>query len=259
MAESLFVEERRRTILEQLKKEGRVSVNVLSETLNVSAVTIRQDLRALESEGLLERTYGGAVMRATATPELAFDIRRQRQNVEKRAIGKLAAELVEDGYAIALDSSSTTTMMIPYLKQLEHLTVLTNGLFVAQQFLDCPNITVIMPGGKLRRESVSLVTRPDMVPEVNVNIGFLGARGVTLGAGVTEASLEEADMKRAAIARCREVVILADSSKWGRVAPYTFIAAGQVSRFITTSRTAPEIIQAFQDAGSCVDVVPVEA
>src|SRR5215207_7691599 len=107
MSEPLFVEERRRAILDLLRKQGRVSVKVLSDTMNVSTVTIRQDLRALEEIGLLERTYGGAVMRVIETllPELSFHARQSRNRQAKDAMAAAAVDWVQDGFSIAMDAS----------------------------------------------------------------------------------------------------------------------------------------------------------
>ncbi|HLA43056.1 MAG TPA: DeoR/GlpR family DNA-binding transcription regulator, partial [Aggregatilineales bacterium] len=161
MSNNLFMEERRRAILDELQKYGRVSVKSLSDRLNVSAVTIRQDLRSLESDGQLERTYGGAVLMnpgATAIPpELSFATRQKQQREEKQAIGKAAARMVENGYAIALDASTTAFAIVPFLKQLDDLIIVTNSLIVAQQFLDTPRIQVQMPAGIVRNDSASLV------------------------------------------------------------------------------------------------------
>jgi DeoR family transcriptional regulator, fructose operon transcriptional repressor len=259
MSEPLFVEERRRTILDYLKEHGRVSVKSLSEVFNVSTVTIRQDLRALQNDGLLERTYGGAVARASGSniPEQAFHIRRRSQHAEKDAIGRAAASLVQNGWGIALDSSSTAFAIIPYLRHLADLTIVTYSLMIAQQFLESPNIQVILPGGKLRVESIALVGRPDTMPNINLKTGFFGARGVALDAGITEATREEAEMKQALITCCRQIVVVADSTKWGQIAPYTFIAAVNVDRFITTNKTHPEQVSQFHSAGFSVDVIAI--
>ena len=169
MTDSLFLKERRQLILDDLRRDGRVSVKLLSEKLRVSEVTIRQDLRALEDEGILERTYGGAVLRAatTTSAELSFDIRRRKRTGEKTSIGRAAAALVKDGYGIALDSSSTAYAITPYLKRLDGLTVVTNSLMVAMQFLDTPRIQVLMPSGRGRPGWSAPVWEQQSLPAIN--------------------------------------------------------------------------------------------
>jgi DeoR/GlpR family transcriptional regulator of sugar metabolism len=262
MTEPLFLEERRRAILDDLTKNGRVSVKSLSEQLGVSAVTIRQDLRALEDEGLLERTYGGAVVKQL-TPvfggvtELSFEVRRRKSEEEKQLIARSAAELVQDGYGIALDASTTAFAMTPYLKRRDGLTIVTNSLLVAQQFLDTPRIQVIMPGGRLRRDSVALVGDPQSLPELHLNLGFFGARGLSLQTGITDISPEETEMKRALLQHCIAAVVLIDGSKWGQVTPYTYASLQQVSRIITSSSAPIEHVEKFRQSGIQVEIADI--
>jgi DeoR/GlpR family transcriptional regulator of sugar metabolism len=258
-SEPLFLEERRRAIMEELKLRGRVSVKSLSAQMNVSAVTIRQDLRALEKDGLLERTYGGAVLglHQGVLSELSFDTRQLKFREEKRAIGAAAARLVQNGDTIALDASTTAFAITPFLTALEDVIVVTNSLIIAQQFVNHPRIEVVMPGGGLRRDSVSLVGAPETLPDINVNIGFFGAHGLTLDEGITEISPEEVIMKQAMIERCQSIVIVADSSKWDKVAPFTYISAQAVARVITTEYAPRDVVKDFRAAGVEVEAADV--
>lgn len=254
----LFVEERRRVILEQLRQHGRVFVKDLSDTMRVSAVTIRQDLRALEDEGLLERTYGGAVQRSsggTYTPELSFDVRQSRSARAKEAIGAVAAARVRDGDAIALDASTTAFALSPHLKKLNRLTIVTNSLIIAQGFLDTPNVQVLMPGGRLRRDSISLVGKPDFLPEINLNIGFFGTRGISVAGGVTDSDPDEVAMKAAMVRHCLQAVVVADGSKWGQIAPYTFARPQDVALVITSADAPHEHVDEMTAAGVVVERV----
>jgi DeoR/GlpR family transcriptional regulator of sugar metabolism len=262
MTEPLFLEERRRAILDDLTRNGRVSVKSLSVQLGVSAVTIRQDLRALEDEGLLERTYGGAVVKQIAPAfsgmtELSFEVRRRKSEEEKQAIARAAAELVQDGFGIALDASTTAFAITPYLKRLDGLTIVTNSLLVAQQFLDTPRIQVIMPGGRLRRDSVALVGHPESLPQLHLNLGFFGARGLSLQTGITDISPEETEMKRALLQHCIDAVVLIDGTKWGQVTPYTYATLQQVGRIITSPNAPREHVEKFRQAGIVVEVVEI--
>ncbi len=257
MQENLFVEERRRLIIEQLIQNGRVSVNALSEALNVSTVTIRQDLRALEEIGLLERTYGGAVRKTSEEylPELSFHVRQKRNWREKQIIAASAVYLVKDGYSVALDASTTAFAIASYLKKFKKLTVVTNSLIIAQSFLDSPHIQVLIPGGRLRRDSISVVGKPDALPNINLNIGFFGTRGISLIGGITDVDADEVAMKQALIDHCLANIVLADSSKWGEVAPYKFVKPEQVVRVITSTRAPTEMVDQFREANVQVDVV----
>lgn len=255
----LFVEERRRIILEQLQQQGRVSVKELSEAMAVSTVTIRQDLRALEEEGLLERTYGGGVRRASGMlPELSFHMRLNKHLREKQAIAALAAQWVEDGFTVGIDASTTANAIVPLLKQFNRLTIVTNSFVVAQSFLDSPHIQVLVPGGRLRRDSISIVGRPEGLPDINLNVGFFGARGVSLTSGISDVDADEVQIKSAMIARCVAPIILVDASKWGQVSAYTFAKPQQVARIISSQNASFELVEQFREQGVQVDLAALE-
>jgi DeoR/GlpR family transcriptional regulator of sugar metabolism len=256
----MFVEERRRVILEQLKQHGRVSVKALSELMNVSAVTIRQDLRALEDVGLLERTYGGAVTRESGAlpPELSFHVRLGKRRAEKQAIAAAAAELLEDGCSLALDASTTAYALIPHIKNLKRVTVITNSLIIAQNFLDSPHVQVLIPGGRLRRDSISTVGQPDGLPDIHLNVGFFGARGISLVGGCTEIDPDEVAMKSAMIGRCVRTVMLVDASKWGQVAPYTFLKPEKILHIISSDEAPADLVEAFREHGTRIELVSAE-
>jgi DeoR family fructose operon transcriptional repressor len=247
MVNDLFLEERRRLILDKLKNMGRVSVSELSSSMNVSAVTIRQDLRALESAGLLERTHGGAVgvhtPQAGSEPELSFDIRRNKQTAEKDALGRAAAAMIETGSAIALDASTTVCSILPYISHLDGLTIVTNNLMVTEGLLNQPRVEVLLPGGRLRRDAYSIIGNPQSLPDINLNIGFVSAWGVSAEAGLTEVSEDEMKMKRALLSRCLTKVLLVDSAKWGQVAPYTYALPQDIDVIITTSQAPKALVK----------------
>ena len=257
MATELFIEERHRLILEHLRRDGRVSVKTLSDVLAVSAVTIRNDLRVLEQNGLLKRTYGGAggVSNEIVTPVLSFEVRLRSNHAEKDAIARAAARRVEDGCAVMLDASTTAYAMIPYLKQRQRLIVVTNGLMAAHSLLDAPHITVLLPSGRVRRDSISLVGAPEKLPDVHINIGFFGTRGVTAGAGITDSDPDEAVMKRAMIERCVKVCVLAHHDKLERVAPFSFAPLKRVDTIITTRQANPDAVESYKGYGVEVEQV----
>jgi DeoR/GlpR family transcriptional regulator of sugar metabolism len=257
MSDMQFLEERRKVILEHIQQYGRVSVNTLSEEMGVSTVTIRQDLRALEQLGLLKRTHGGAIRRLAeqTIAELSFHIRQEQNALEKDAIARAAAALVENGYSIALDASTTAYAMVPYLKTLSALTVVTNSLAIAQSFLDSPHIEVLLPGGRLRRDSISLVGQPELLPDISLNIGFVGAVGITEHGGVGDIDPDEVAIKRAMIGRCMKTIIIADSSKWNRLAPYIVLPTNAIRHIITTNQAPTELVNVFLNKQINVDVV----
>ncbi len=239
--------ERRQAILAALEEAGQLSVVDLSARFDVSEVTIRQDLQALSDQGLLQRTRGGALA-VNVMPELSFDLRQRQQAAQKARIGQAAANLVNDGDTIILDASTTAQTIIPHLKQLSELTVITNSLKTAMNLLDAPQIHVILPGGSLRRAAISLIGQPkcDVIQDINVQAGFFGARGLTIEQGLTDVHLEEAKMKRAMIERCRRTVSVLDARKWGKVAATTFAHLDQIDIIISDANAPGDMVGQIQ-------------
>lgn len=255
MNNRLFLQERREQIIALLEQEGRVFVADLSTRFNLSQATIRTDLEALAGKGLLVRTHGGAIAADRTDLELSFDVRRHLHSDQKQRIGAVAASLVEDGEAIALDASTTSLAVANQIKARHELTVITNSLFIALVFLDAPGITVLMPGGFLRRDSVSLVGGEghDFIKQFNFQKGFFGAKGLTLEEGLTDVNNAEVALKRAWVTHAKQVIAIVDGSKWGRVGFASFASIDQVDCIITDSDAPPDMVAAFREAG--VDIV----
>lgn len=255
-AGDLFREERRQAILDRLVTQGRVSVAELSTSFGVSEVTVRSDLQALAERKLVVRTHGGAVI-ANGANEIALVLRRQRQVKEKSRIGAAGAALVRNGEAIFLDSSSTSLAIAHHLKQHQHLTVVTNSLEVAHELFDAQHIDLLMIGGTLQRATASFVGAYglDEFRRLNLEKGFFGAHGISVTAGLTDVSPDEAGVKRPLVARCREVVAVLDATKWGRVGVASFARLDQVDRVITDAGAPEELVYAVQVAGIVVETV----
>jgi DeoR/GlpR family transcriptional regulator of sugar metabolism len=234
--------QRRQYILEAIEKAGELSVIELSDRFDVSEVTIRQDLQALSEQGLVLRTRGRALA-TTIMPEFSYDVRQRQQVGQKSRIGQAAANLVRHGDTIIIDASTTANAIIPFIKSFSELTVITNGLKTAMNLLDSPQIQVIMPGGHLRRPSISLVGQPDdsWLKDIHVRLGIFGARGATIEEGLTDVDLDEVAMKRVMVKCCQHVVGVVDARKWGQVAAATFAELNQVDTLITDG-DAPEAL-----------------
>lgn len=255
MSPGLFLQERREQIVTLLDQVGRVSVTDLSERFGMSQATIRTDLDALAAQGLLVRTHGGAIAPNRSDLELSFDVRRRLHSTQKHRIGAAAASMVEDGEAIALDASTTALALATQIKGRRELTVITNGIFIALALLDAPGITVLMPGGFLRRDSVSLVGAEghEFIKQFNLQKGFLGAKGLTLEEGLTDVNSAEVAIKRSLVAEAKQVIAIVDSSKWGQVGFVSFASIDQMDYIITDEGAPPDMVAALQKAG--VDVI----
>jgi DeoR/GlpR family transcriptional regulator of sugar metabolism len=255
MSRGLFLQERREQIITLLDQVGRVSVTDLSERFGMSQATIRTDLDALAAQGLLVRTHGGAIASNRSNLELSFDVRRRLHSTQKHRIGAAAASMVEDGEAIALDASTTALALATQIKGRRELTVITNGIFIALALLDAPGVTVLMPGGFLRRDSVSLVGAEgnEFIKQFNLQKGFFGAKGLTLEEGLTDVNSAEVAIKRNLVVEAKQVIAIVDSSKWGRVGFASFASIDQVDYVISDEGAPPDMVAALREAG--VDVI----
>lgn len=253
----MYLEERRQEIVRRLNENGRVSVASLSQQFGVSEVTIRSDLKALAERNLLLRTHGGAVPAGGGLYELSLALRRQQQVKEKGRIGEVGAEMVSNGDAIFLDSSSTALAIAQRLKDRRHLTIITNSLVVAEEMLDAPGVMVVMPGGTLRRDTASLIGSDDLktLEKFNIQKGFFGAHGINIPEGLTDVSAGEAEVKRPLVARCREVVAVLDATKWGRVGLASFAGLEQIDYIITDEDAPSDLVDQMCDLGIQVIVV----
>jgi DeoR/GlpR family transcriptional regulator of sugar metabolism len=256
--EKLFLQERLNGILALLQENGRVFVADLSARFGVSAVTVRNDLATLEQQGHLVRTHGGAMLRPTNGLDLpAFSLRKELHSAEKERIGRAAAALVRDGDSIALDASTTAWQIARHLKDHRELTVITNGLFIALEFVDSPGVTVVMPGGSLRAASASLVGELGacILERYHVQKGFFGAGGFTLDEGLTDTSQYEVELKQRMVERSKEVIAVVDSSKWGQVTFASLASLDQVDRVITDEAAPSDTVAVLRERGIQVTLV----
>ncbi len=259
MDSRLFPEERLARILTLVRETGRVAVPELCARFAVSRATIRNDLREMERQGLIRRTHGGALVPASEhqQAETSFHARTRLQAQEKGRIGQFAASLVGDRNVIALDASTTALEVAKRIKDRRELTVVTNGLRTAIEFADSPHVTVVVPGGFLRCDSLSLVGQlsEDCLPGTKVQKAFFGAEGLTTRDGLTDVSSHEAQTKRSIVRVTQEVIAIIDHTKWGRVSFASFAALDEVDKIITDDQAPSEMVAACRDRG--VEVILV--
>lgn len=244
MNTSLYQTERQQEILSLLDQNRRVSVGDLSKEFDVSEVTIRADLQMMAKKNLLVRTHGGALP-IPRPPELSLVLRRKQQVGEKIRIGEAATEYVSNGDAIFLDASSTSLAIANNLRQHRDVTVLTHSLEVAQVLLDAPGITVVMTGGVLQRETISLMGTDGLVvfKKYNICSGFFGAHGLSFPEGLTDVSAGEAEVKREIVGMCRQVIAVIDATKWGRVGPASFCAPEDLNVILSDKKAPAELVE----------------
>ena len=235
--------ERRSRILQILDKIGQVNVNDLSEQLEVSEVTIRNDLDKLEKGKLLIRAHGGAFK----TNNIALAVTEKKSiNLEyKRAIGRKAVTLIEENDSIILDSGTTTFELSNNLKGFEKLTVISNALDIINNLYQYKSIQTFVPGGLLREFSMSLIG-----PMAERNFRqlfckklFLGIDGIKPNVGVFTHHMEEAYLNQIMIDIAEEVIVVTDSSKFKK-SGLAFIAGfDKIDKIITDSNIEEDTIK----------------
>jgi len=226
--DGLMAEERRTQILQIVRTTGRAKVNELTHLFNTSAVTIRNDLNELHQRGLVVRSHGGAMMADSILREPPVLERLKEHSEEKRRIGAAAAALINDGETIILDSGTTTLEIARNIKKKQGLHVITNGVNIAVELLDARNVQTFMIGGTVRGESASSSGRfsEEMFDQFSADRLFLSGAGCDLEFGVSGANLEETMVNRAMLRISREIILVADASKFSkrgmtRIAPFS--------------------------------------
>lgn len=208
-------QQRRRAIIDLLNNSGEVSVEALAEQFSTSEVTIRKDLAALESNGLLLRRYGGAV----PVPQELMSDPIEKVSIRKQVIAKAAAQLIRDHNRIVLDSgSSTTSALLPELSHKQGLVVMTNSLSIANALRELENEpTILMTGGTWdpKSEGFQGQLAEQILRSYNFDQFFIGADGLDLERGTTTFN-ELYSLSRVMAEVAREVIVMAESDKIGR-------------------------------------------
>lgn len=234
---SLLAVERQRIILSILEREGVVRNAELRELLNVSMVTIRSDLRELESAGECEIIWGGAISKKPSVDrEILLDQRSELNPDHKKRIGQRAAQIVEVGQTIIVDAGTTTVELVHHLSHdLEYLRIVTPALNVAWAASYFPNVELVMTGGILRNLTRSLVGPQAMrsLETINADWVFLATGGFSLQHGVTTGNILEVEVKRTMTRQANRVALLADSSKYGKILSLNVLPLQELDLLIT--------------------------
>jgi DeoR/GlpR family transcriptional regulator of sugar metabolism len=256
----MLAHQRQVRILTELRRVGAVRVSDLTDLLGVSDMTIRRDLEHLAATGIARKVHGGAVLAGQAAHEPGFAAKSQLAQPAKHAIAEAAAALIQPGAAIALSAGTTTWAMAPLLVGIPGLTVVTNSTTVADAIatIDPTNqVGVILTGG-VRTPSAALVgpVADRTLASVHVDQLFLGVHGMDELVGFTTPNLAEAATDRALIASARELIVLADSSKWGVVGLADIAPLSAAHTVITDDKMTHDGMRALRDRVGTVITVP---
>jgi DeoR/GlpR family transcriptional regulator of sugar metabolism len=256
--------ERRQAVLRRLTTRGEVGFADLAEEFGVSEMTIRRDLETLEADGLARRVRGGAISVVSSSYEPPFAVRATTASEAKTAIGATAAGLVNDGDTVIVDVGTTTMELARALHGRRGLTVVTASLPVAAELGADPDIRVVVTGGQVRPGELSLTggMAEDAFTTMNCDLAFIGVAGICVAPGLTEYNPDDARVKRAAIAAARRTIVVADSSKLGRVAFSTVAPLSAIDVLVTTVLSdlgAPATQALWEIASAGVDVIQAKA
>ena len=234
----MLTSQRKKLILERLKRDGQIVAKTLSAELELSEDTIRRDLRELAFEGLLQRVHGGALPASSAIADFAT-----RQTIApnaKSAIGQAAARTIERGSIVIVDGGTTAVQMVRAIPRTLEATIVTHSPSIAVELIAHPNIEVILIGGRLFKHSIVAIGAVTLegYARIRADLCFVGVTGLHPEIGLTTANSEEAHIKRAMIASAAEVTVMASSEKLLAASSYVIAPMGEVGTIIT-ERDAP--------------------
>lgn len=226
-----------RNIMEILQKKKHATNEYLAEQLHCSNSTLRRTLIEMETTGLIKRTWGGAMLSALSSTEYSHNYRETLCLEEKRKIASLAADFIGSGMSIYLDASSTVYQLFPYLKEKSDLIVLTNSLKTAYTLTQDENSSnkIFILGGEVNNKArcvVDNVNNNEMINYLDFDLAVFSCRGI-LDMNVYEAKFEQAMLKKKMIERSKEVILLADHTKFGTKHHYKVASLSHYTAVIT--------------------------
>jgi DeoR family transcriptional regulator of aga operon len=248
---------RHQIILEKLAKKKHLEVSDLCDLLNVSAVTIRKDLRLLEEKGLLFRTHGGASLENPYINEKAIGEKEKISVEEKNGIAQYAAQLIDENDSIMIASGTTVQAFSKFIKPKNKLTVITSSIYVVLHLMDDKNIEIMQLGGYIRHSSGSVIGSyaEHILGNISYSKLFLGVDGFDLDYGLSTTNLEEAQLNKKMMLSAQKIIVLADSSKFGKKSFAKICDLNQIHELITDNGIPPEIKRKIEEKGVKVTVV----
>lgn len=254
---------RRQQMVHLIEKNNGATVVELSKWFGVSEATVRRDLLQLSQQGLIERAHGGATPRSQGRyrgfPEPPILKRASLQAEEKKQIGKAASRCVEDGDVIIVSGGTTTAQMVPHLAERRELTIITNALNITSLLARYSNIEVIVLGGVLRHSEFSMlgVLTEDVLRNLRADKLFMGTPAIHVDYGLSADDMTEVQSDRSLLASVRYINVLADHTKFGKIATIRQAPMERVYRVVTDSGVPDEDVVALRDLGVEVEVAPL--
>jgi DeoR/GlpR family transcriptional regulator of sugar metabolism len=236
---------RRQRIMAQLLEKKQVTVKELAADLEVSGATVRRDLKALAREQGLRLNHGGAAL--ARDRDYSFQAKLLRASQAKKTIGRLAAGLIHDGDHIFLDSGTTCSEIVSYVKQKHNVTVLANSARLALDF-NGAGVHLFMIGGEYRPDRMDTIG-PMALAALNTvrgYVAFVGADGVSMDFGPSASDVDSAHLHRQVVQNATSTVLVADHSKFGNPAMFQIVEWAHIHRVVTDQRPDPQWCEFFQ-------------
>ena len=237
----LLAQQRHQTILDHIRSKGRILVTEIAQELGVTEVTIRRDLTYLAQNGLLKKTYGGAVLGAS---EMNVSVRyRQTRNLTaKRIIGRLAADLIHDGDNVYLEAGSTCYEIIPHLAHKKDLTVIVNSLHLMSRLHEQVQHKIIILGGQYRQDRMDMIgpTAELAISQLSGFTAFTGADDISLDSGISGADVATVSFTKTVLRRASRIVFVGDRSKFDNPALYKIADLYELDVIVTNADPGQE-------------------
>ncbi|MGF1868400.1 transcriptional repressor AgaR [Photobacterium indicum] len=241
--------ERRMEIVRVVNQDGRSRVDSLATKYGVSSVTIRSDLVFLEKKRLIIRTHGAAISNTGIIPELTVHEKLHQNTEIKSLVGLAAAKLIESGDTIILDSGTTIREVSRSIRGIDNLVVMTNSLDVAIDLTPEAKIELLMTGGALRKNSLSLFgpQAENSLKNYRFDKVFLGVDGFDIKAGITTHNEYEANLNRLMCEISDQVIVVADSTKFGKRSCHIIREFGNIDILITDSGIPEDYLKSLRE------------
>ena len=240
----MLTQERKKFLLDRLRREGRLVARDLSAELAVSEDTIRRDLRELASEGLLTRVHGGAM---PASPTVAnLDVRRTLASTDKQVLGRAGAKMIEADQMVFIDGGTTNLELVKQLPLSLRARVVTHSPQIAAALEHHEGLDLLVIGGSLLRHSMVCVGAKavEAISRMRFDLYFLGVTALHADEGATTGCFEEAEIKREIVGRSAEVVTLLTADKLGAISPFTVCPLDHITSIVMVEGNHGEVMQA---------------
>ncbi|QNF32281.1 DeoR/GlpR transcriptional regulator [Adhaeribacter swui] len=245
------ITDRHQLILQKLKEDGQVNIQELSDLMEVSGVTIRKDLKLLEDKNLLFRTRGGGSITNPYAIERPINEKEFIRSDEKQKIAKAALELIGQNDSIIIGSGTTVFQLARCLQPTKHVTVITPAVKVTLELCNRPNVEVLQLGGLIRPNSSSVAGAyaENLLASISCGMLFLGVDGIDLEFGFSIANLTETSLNQKMVEAAQVIVVLADSSKFGRRGLGRVCSLEQVQYIVTDSGVQASTVEKLEERG----------